>query len=212
MPPLYDLAIIPITVALVIGIWRFRRLNKPLRGIVLLVFCELFIEIAGRVSGKLLGTNMFLIPIDTILEFGLLGWVYRQVLAPSAVSRGLPVVVALFTAWGLLSYLWPSTLYEFNTTQRFVESLLVLGLVLLYFYKVIRELLIVHLEREPMFWVSLGLLIYFAGNLFIFISSNYVLQRSPALSLRFWAIHAVFYMILNSLFTLALWIAPSKKK
>ena len=212
MPSLELLSLIPITIAAVVGTWRFKELSSPLRGIVIVVFSELFMEGVSRVTGTFLKNNLFTLPIDTVLEFTLLAWVYRQILQPSVVSRWLPVVIGLFIVWGLLSYLRPNSVYEFNTLQRFTESLLVLSLVLLYFYKVIRELVIVQLEREPMLWVSLGLLLYFAGNVFIFISSNYVMQRSSALSLQLWAVHAVIYMVLNLSYALALWIAPSNQK
>lgn len=212
MELLQNLSIIPVIIAVAVGAWRFRELDWPLRGVAAVVFCELLIEALGQLAVKVVDSNLFLLPIDTVLEFGLLAWVYAQVLRPSKVSRWLPLVIVLFSLWGLLSYLRPGTLYEFNTAQRFVESLMVLSLVVLYFYKVIRDLVIVHLEREPMLWVSIGLLIYFAGNLFIFISSNYVVQRSNDLSNQLWAVHAVFYSILNLLYTLALWIAPSNRK
>ena len=212
MSSIQDAAPVPIIIAFSIGVWHFKQLSGPMRGVLTLVFCELLVEGASRLALQLLGGNLFLLPIDSVLEFGLLAWIYRQVLRPSWASRALPVAVGAFTVWGLLIYSQPGKIYQFNTWQRFAESLLVLGLVLLYFYKVIRELVIVHLEREPMFWVSMGLLIYFAGNVFIFISGNYVLQRSEALSTRLWDIHALFYIVLNSLYALALWIAPSNKK
>ncbi|MDQ2770492.1 MAG: hypothetical protein M3Y54_08335 [Bacteroidota bacterium] len=212
MQLLQTFSIIPIGTAAAVGAWRFRELDRPLRGVAVVVFCELLIEVLSRVAAQVSDSNLFLLPIDTVLEFGLLAWVYAQVLRPSRVSRWLPLVIVLFSLWGLLSYLRPGTLYEYNTSQRFAESLMVLSLVVLYFYKVIRDLVIVHLEREPMFWVSMGLLIYFAGNLFIFISSNYVVQHSTELSLQLWVVHAGFYIILNLLYTLALWIAPSNRK
>ena len=83
---------------------------------------------------------------------------------------------------------------------------------LLYFYTVIRELVIIQLEREPLFWISVGLLLYFSGNVFIFVSSNYVIQHSKALSLKLWDIHAVLYMVLYGLYAWALWITPSNRK
>jgi ABC-type bacteriocin/lantibiotic exporter with double-glycine peptidase domain len=137
---------------------------------------------------------------------------YRLALRPSAVSRLLPAVVAVFALASLFSYANPASLYEFNSVQRFAESLLIIGLVLLYFYKVIRELVIVHLEREPLFWVSVGLLLYFSGNVFIFVSSNYVLQHSKSLSLRLWNIHELLYMVLYGLYAWALWMKPSTQR
>lgn len=195
-------------VAGIAGVVRFKRLAPPLRYLASLVFFALFIELVSRAVSP----NLFLLPVDTLVEFGLLAWMYRRAFQPSAPSRWLPAVVAAFALASLLSYAEPANLLHFNSWQRLAESVLILGLVLLYFYRVIRELVIVHLEREPLFWVSVGLLLYFSGNVFIFVSSNYVLQHSTALSLRMWDIHAILYMVLYGFYIWALWISPSTRK
>ncbi|HEX8349865.1 MAG TPA: hypothetical protein VF598_07875 [Hymenobacter sp.] len=212
MPYLAYASVIPVIIATAVAVIRFKRLEPALRCLAYLVVFAAVIELVSRGMVALQRPNLFLFPIDTLVEFGLLAWMYRRAFWPSAVSRGLPVVVSVFSLVSLLSYTEPANLFHFNALQRFAESFLVLGLVLLYFYKVIRELVIVHLEREPMFWVSVGLLLYFSGNVFIFVSSNYVLQHSEALSLRLWNIHALLYMALYSLYAVALWISPSIRK
>lgn len=211
----FEASFLPVVVASVVGVLRYKRLDPTLRCLVVLVLCTLFVEVLSRARGAQQKSNLFVLPADTLVEFGLLAWLYRRALWPSAVSRWIPAVVVVFSLVALLSYLEhlePARLYEFNTGQRFAESLLVLGLVLCYFYKVIRELTIVHLEREPLFWVSAGLLLYFSGNIFIFISSNYVIRHSMALSLKLWDVHAWLYMVLYGLYAWALWIRPSTRK
>ena len=205
-------ALVPVVSATLVGAVRFRHLKPALRVLAYLIFFALLMEVVSRMLAARQKPNLFLLPIDTLVEFGALAWMYRRALQPSALSRWLPAVIAVFSLASLLSYANPVSLYRFNTQQRFVESLLVLGLVLVYFYKVIRELVVVHLEREPMFWVSVGLLLYFAGNVFIFVSSNYVLQHSTALSHQLWAIHSLLYMVLFGLYTWALWISPLTTK
>ncbi|MBF9223764.1 hypothetical protein [Hymenobacter ruricola] len=195
-------------VAGAVGAARFGRLDPALRCLAGLIFFEIFVELLSRAVTP----NLFVLPADTMVEFGALAWMYRRAFWPSALSRWLPAVVAVFAAASLVSYAEPARLLQFNTVQRFAESLLVLGLVLRYFYTVIRELAIEHLEREPLFWVSVGLLLYFSGNVFIFISSNYVIQHSKTLSLRLWDVHALLYMVLNGLYAVALWISPSTRK
>jgi hypothetical protein len=212
MPYFEEASLITVVVANVVGAVRFKRLDTGLRYLAILVFFGAFIEVLSRVAGAWQGSNLFLLPIDTMVEFGLLAYLYRQALRPMAVGRWLPGVVAAFSLASLLAYVEPDHLVRFNTVQRLAESLLVLGLVLLYFYKVIHDLVIIHLEREPMFWISVGLLLYFSGNVFIFVSSNYVIQHSTALSMKLWNIHALLYMVLYGLYTWALWISPSNRK
>lgn len=212
MPYFKYASLVPVILALLVGAVYFKRLEPALRYLASLIFFEAFVEILSRALGAQHKSNLFLFPIDTLVEFGLLAWMYRTVLRPSAVSRWLPVVVVLFSLVSLYSYIEPENLFRFNTVQRFAESFLVLALVLLYFYKIIRDLVIINLEREPMFWVSVGLLLYFSGNVFIFVSSNYVIQRSTTLSQKLWNIHALLYMVLYGLYTWALWISQSNRK
>jgi len=196
----------------VVGLVRFRHLQPPLRYLLSLVLFTAVIEVVSRIRSNHYQSNLFLLPLDTLVEFGLLAGLYRQALSPSAVSRWLPAVAGLFALVSLFSYREQAAIEQFNTVQRFAESLLVLGLVLLYFYKVIRELAIIRLEREPMFWISVGLLVYFAGNLFVFVFSNYIIRQSSAVSTQLWGIHALLYTGLYALYAWALWIKPSTPK
>lgn len=205
-------AIVPVLVAAIVGAVRYRHLPPALRCLAWLAWYTLSMEVFTRALGLFYQSNLFMTSLDTALEFGLLAAVYRQALRPSALSRWLPVVAGIFMLVSLLSYLRPAGVAQFNPGQRFAESLLVLALVLAYFLKVIRELLVVRLERDPMFWVSAGLLLYFAGSVFVFLSSNYVLRHSNTLSLRLWAVHAGLYMVLYGLYSLALWMKPSRPK
>ena len=202
----------PVVVAALVGGVRYRCLSPPLRRLAWLAWYTLGVESFARALELFHQSNLFVTSFDTMLEFGLLAAVYQQVLRPSVLSRWLPVVVGIFTLASLLSYLRPAAAEQFNPAQRFAESLLVLTLVLTYLLKTLRELTVVRLEREPMFWVSTGLLLYFAGSVFIFLSSNYVLRHSRALSLRLWAVHAALYMVLYGLYSLALWMKPSRPK
>jgi hypothetical protein len=207
-----DISLILVVIACVVGAVRFTRLEPALRYLAFLLFFELFMEVASRILADQHRQNLFMMPIDTLVEFGLLALMYQQVFKNSSLSRWLPAVAGVFALASLLSYAEPATLVQFNTVQRFVESFLVLGLVLLYFYTLLRELAIARLEQEPMFWVSVGLLLYFSGNVFIFISSNYVIQHSRELSMKLWNIHALLYLVLNGLYAGALWISPVSRK
>ena len=202
----------PVVVAALVGAVRYRCLPPPLRCLAWLAWYTLGMESCSLVLARLYHANIFLTTLDALLEFGLLAAMYQRALRPSALSRWLPVVAGVFALVSLLYYLRPAGAAQFNPVQRFAESILVLALVLTYFFKVLRELVVVRLEREPMFWVSVGLLLYFAGSVFIFVSSNYVLHHSRTLSQRLWAVHAGLYIVLYGIYSWALWMKPSRPK
>ena len=84
-----------------------------------------------------------------------------------------------------------------------------LTLALLYLGRLLRPpLTLAPLEREPMFWVSAGAVLYFAGSSLIFLTSNLTLFYSRELSLTVWAIHALLYSFLNGFYIVALCVNP----
>ncbi len=56
---------------------------------------------------------------------------------------------------------------NFNNYTYTASSLIVLIIVLAYFYQVLQDLKVENITKFPYFWVSVGLLFYFGGNLFV---------------------------------------------
>ncbi|WP_157887074.1 hypothetical protein [Hymenobacter sp. PAMC 26628] len=100
---------------------------------------------------------------------------------------------------------------RFKPTLQVVESILVLSLVGLYFRKLLHELRVTRLDQEPIFWVSVGIVINFLGSLQIHLFSNYLLTHySNQLSLYAWAVHSLLNVVLYACYCTALWIRPRK--
>jgi hypothetical protein len=149
--------------------------------------------------------NLFLFPIDTAIEFTMLALMYRISLRELAVSRFIPGLVVVFLLGTALTYQPRLDTVEFSPVQHFIEGVAVLTFVFHYFRREInRKVVTRHLERDPMFWVSTGLLLYFSGNLLIFLTSNVVLKYSPVISRHVWTIHAMLYTFLNVFYSIAL--------
>jgi hypothetical protein len=101
-------------------------------------------------------------------------------------------------------------LSDSNAYVRTLESLLVIGLALLCFYKILTELLTKRLEKDPVFWINTGFLLYFAGNLFLFILSNALLkQPHQQLSFMAWGLHALFMALMHVFIGIGLWFSPN---
>lgn len=202
---IFKFSIVPVVVAAGIGAVRYRRLDAIQRYLAVLSFCALAIEIIARSLMYLKRSNLFLAPIDTVLEFSLLMLMYRLALRPSVASRFVPVLLVGFVLGSALSYSLQLNTVEFNPVQRFIESICVLTFVLLFFRReILRKKVTVALERLPIFWASAGLLLYFSGSILIFLSSNAVLHYSQAMSVSVWAIHALLYTFLNIFYAIAL--------
>lgn len=197
-------------VAGVMGLVRFRRLSTQLRYLAALTIFEFPLEVAALAIKLSHGNNLFLMPLYTIGELALLALLYRQTLQLPAFSRVAPWVVAGFAVYAIADSLALGVSW-YRPGQQIVQSLLILSMVGLYFWKLLSELQVRYLAREPMFWVSTGLLVYFLGYLQIALFSNYLLQHySLEFNRNVWAVHTLLSIVLHLCYCVALWMRPQK--
>ncbi|MBF9221180.1 hypothetical protein [Hymenobacter ruricola] len=201
----------PVVVAAFIGLVRFRSLPLNLRYLAALMWFILPLELVGLVMMLYHQNNLFLMPVCAIGEFGLLALVYDKTLRSPGFTRALPWLVGGFTAYVLFdSFYAAGSLWKFRPGQQVLQSVLVLGLIGLYFRKLLHELRVQQLKREPMFWVSAGLTIYCLGYLQIALFSNFLLRYSHGLNMNVWMVHTLLFITLYCCYSLALWLPPKK--
>ena len=193
------------------GLVRWQQVPSNLRYLAVLTIFELPLEILGFWLLRHHRNNHFLMPIYTVGELVLLGLLYKRNLQSAFFTRALPWVLTAFTAYVLVDSVSGPGQHWFRPGQQVLQSLLVLGMVALYFRKLLNELRIKSLEREPMFWVSTGLVIYFLGYLQIALFSNYLLSHySSQFNMNVWAVQLLLSLVLHSCYIVALWIRPQK--
>lgn len=78
---------------------------------------------------------------------------------------------------------------------------------LLYFYHIFIRQEYVHIEKQALFWINSGVLIYFSLNIFLFMLFDLVIaqQRNDL-----YAIHSVTNIISNILYAIGLLCKPQK--
>jgi hypothetical protein len=200
---------VPLAGACVVGLARYRRLETTRRYLVWLSWLALLITGVAAWFSSHHRPNLFLAPIDTAIELTLLALMYRRALWPLAVARYLPLGIGLFLLGTAFTYVPRLDTVQFSPVQHFIESLAVLALAGRYLWQLLQTpMTLTPLEREPMFWVSAGAILYFAGNSLIFLTSNLTLFYSRELSLTVWAVHALLYSFLNGFYIVALCVTP----
>lgn len=206
----YCLAVL---VALV-GIWRYRQLTPAMRFIALLVCFDAATELTA-VAFRLVAptrSNLFMFPISIGGEGLLLALAYRRALASPRLDKALTI-----TSVAYLLFIVAQAWLKLGTVQYFaaaqvVSNLFMLSLAALYFRRLLNELHVARLSYDPFFWISVGLAIYALGNMFIALSSDYIMahysvevQRMVLLGVR-----NIFNVELYVLYLVALWMRPPK--
>ena len=194
-----------------LGLVRYRRLAPELRYLVGLVWFGLLLEATGELLRHWHLPNLMLSPVDATGEVWLLSLVYDRALQSARFSRWRPWVAGGFVLYAAASCGLAPEMARFKPGVMVLECLLVLGMVRLYFRKLLTELRTPEPTRDPMFWVSAGLLVYFMGKLLVALCSNYALTHySWELNMWMWAGVNGLAVALYLCYGRALWIRPQR--
>ena len=202
------MSLVPMLLAGLVAALTYRQQPANLRAVAWLLAFAIPLNLLGVVFALQHRNNLFLMPIDLVGEFALLAVIYARTLQTPWFTRLLPVLIAGFAAYVGLDTWLGADLALFRPGPQVVGCLLQMLLVGLYYRKLLKELHVTHLHREPMFWVSAGLLVYAAGSLQIALFSNFLLHYSQQLTLRIWAINSLLFAALYCCYTRALWLSP----
>jgi hypothetical protein len=144
--------------------------------------------------------------LGTLAETLVLSWAYWHALRAAryvALSAGAFVLV-----FAVESGYWHGFWRGENGYTHSFQTLLLLSFALLYFEQLLRDLHTISLEQDPMFLVSVGVMLYYAGTIMIFLLEN-GMQRLHQVN-QIWTIfiiQATLLIIFNALLALALWWA-----
>lgn len=198
-----------VIVPLLAAVMRFKKMDQAWRSLALLIFVDFLVEAIGHVLYFLKISNHFLWPIFILIEFTLLARIYKTEFKKMAISRFIPVVTLLFIAYVIADWLMAPR-DDLSALPHFTEGVLILLLVLCYYYKNLSSFIETQLERQPMFWLSTGLFIYFSANSVIFIFSNYIQMLSLSFFNLIWFTHSIFNILLYIFYTLTVCLIPKK--
>lgn len=181
-----------------------------------LLFTGMFVGLA--VLGEILSIitsvvlhikNLYILHIYTIIEFNIIALFYSRFFNGFYARWLVPAMMVSFTTLAILNTIFLQHLSDSNAYVRGLESLLIIALALLCFYKILSELLTKRLEKDPVFWINTGFLLYFAGNLFLFILSNALLkQPNQHLGYMAWGVHALLMALMHVFIGIGLWLSP----
>lgn len=192
-----------------IALYRIRYLRQSLFFIGLFLALGVLGEIIAQVTSRLHMPNLYILHIYTIIECNLIALFYHNFFQNFYPRWLVPGLMVVFTGFAIAnSALW-QPLSGYNTYARSLESLLIIGLSLICFYKMLMVLDTQRPTQHPIFWINTGFLFYFAGSLFFFILSNALLKEpNQSLSFMSWGLHALLMVLMHILIGIGLWFSP----
>jgi len=156
--------------------------------------------------------NLFLFHVYTPAEYVVLCWLYYSIIVNRVVKNMIFFSIPGFIA---LSVFFSIFIQRFDANDSFViiiESILIISWSLFF----LREVLLLQQEtsviKYPLFWVSIGMLFYFVGDLFVEGLLDYLIKHSPDLAKRVYSFGYIFKYLLFILLTTGAWCNYSPKR
>lgn len=202
--------VIPVLVASI----RFRKLTQTQRLLCFLVVSSLLTEVIANILWYQQLRNLEVYNIFALINFNFLAYIFRKNLN-SSWKTPLKVFLIIFNGYFILDALFLRDInyweYNFHTNLTTSASAVLIILTLCYFFKLLKEVKYQKLEKNPLFWISSGVTLYYSGTLILFLLSN-VITDAKSLEVTFaaWGLNSFFNLILNTSYTIALWVSPTK--
>ncbi|RYU96808.1 hypothetical protein [Emticicia agri] len=209
--------LIPVAIILL----RRKYLSTELRILAAYVVVTLIRNIFGVTSDILYfiepGRNfhtLFYYNWHSIIGFYIIAFLYFSLIHHKYWKIFIIVAACIFTFFSILEI--PSGSITdirtafFNNYTYTASSLLVLVIVLAYFYQLLQDLKVENITKFPYFWVSVGLLFYFGGNLFV---NLFLIKAAKTTTQMSWGIiNSALSILFHLTIFLAFWYSKSLNK
>jgi hypothetical protein len=146
----------------------------------------------------------------TLLECTLISLFYYRFLRQDLKAGIIKIITALFIVASLVG-VYVFDLQKADFYARAVESFIFTTYCLFLYYYVLKNLVFDSLLDSPIFWINTAILLYFSGNLIIFIFSEYIARHQTDSYMLLWqSIHTFFNVSMNILFGIGFWKLRTK--
>jgi hypothetical protein len=202
--------------------WQINQVQQVLSVIILIMLTPFFRKLT--IESKLIGLHYFiaLIPGVIFMIFELRGKdgnIPQNIYMISNLFTLSAVILAalkgrhrqLFFTLGLLFLIFAVINIivvqknDINTYTKSLSSTLLIFYCLVYYYRLMVDLPVLELQRVPMFWYSIAILMYNAGTLFLLLFTTYLIEVLHNDLLIYWTFHNILDIVQNLIVMIGLW-------
>ena len=198
-----------VLVPLTFGYSKRRHLAREFKPFFYLLLISLVVDVSCIILGAKGVNNMFLMNAFLPIEFLFIVVFYKRFF--DSFLKSIIHYLVLFLFFILLSF--EAFVMRINGTFNYsnsVEFIILIIYSLISFLFIMKNLVYNNLLETPFFWINSSVLIYFSGNLFLFIFSRYVQTHYRSDFKSLFAIHSILHIIYYSLISVGFWKAKAK--
>ncbi len=185
---------------IIAGLCYFRKFNLSFQVLLLFFFSSFFFELLSIYLAKKYHNNLPGLHLYTAIEFLVFSSFYFLKSKQKLYSKIILLNTILFLVVALADAFFINSIWKFNNNSRTYACASLVIYSLVYFYGLMKSDEIINLWKAAIFWINVGVLFYFATNLFFFMLENYFSTTDVPLMAIGLYIHSSVNIITNIIF------------
>jgi hypothetical protein len=191
-----------VLIPLIWGISKYKYIADYQKVLFLLLLVAVPFEIQASLFKKVYHNNMPGLHLYTVVEFVLTSIIFIKYFVFKKSMRNLITVnMLLLILLALLDGTVFNGIWHSNTYARTYASISLLIYALYYFHYTLQATLAQEPAiKQPMFWIAIGILVYYSINILYFMLNNYLVSYHYYIAHSSMKVHALLNIILHLLF------------
>lgn len=200
-----NIALTTICVAFFCGLFRIKYLINYSYIVFLLILSAIITEIISHIIVYYFKmSNLALYNLYIIIESVLISIFYYKNLVNVKIKSFLVITGIILVATMLIN-LFKKSINTISEIFLTFESIHIIILTFFSFYQALKKQVYKNIIDDPLFWFNSAFLIYFSGNLFIHLFSNFLHEFAQKAFYEIWGVHSVLNIILYTLISIGFW-------
>ena len=205
--------LVAILFSLVTCVLNHRRLQPAyLKYFLWFLLLALPVETVGYYTKSQGIRNHLMYNVFFLIEFTFLNFIYYQAIPLERVKKVIKVYSLFFIALFVVNATFVQGWQTFNTYMFLVGGLGVLTWIGIYFFRLLINPQLPELRRQPLFWISTGLLFFFPGITPIYGLLNYLNKNYEEIAIQYFAIIPLLFVIKYALLGVGFLCGPRSQK
>lgn len=182
------------------GLMNYKRLTLPFKILFYFFLATIGFELQATILGAIYHNNLPGLHLFTVVEFMVFSLVYYLHFRKNNTVRLLISINAIvFIVVALADALFIHNIWANNTLARSYAAVSLISYTLIYLHFMFRIDDAEYSSKHPMFWISIGTLIYFGCNSMYFLLYNNIINNTAAANISLYT-YTVFNIISNCLY------------
>ncbi len=175
-----------ISIIILLFIIKYQTITIEQKVLGILFMITLPFELYGGYLQSFKLNNLFIYHVLVPVQYAIYSLIYYLRIDSGSIKKIILLSVFLVAAAALVLALTIQPLHSYNSYVIVLSNFLIVMWILLYYRQLFIQLKIIKLEREPLFWISTGLLFYAFGSFFVEGLMKELIDYSLALASKYY--------------------------